>query len=220
MNKNSRDKETPIYKRLSDEQQKDLIRAGIKEFADKGFSGANLSHIAKSAGISVGVIYKYYEDKNALFLACVHYGMESLSRLLRDIISHEDNLELCVKTIINVLIQTSIDGNEINRMYHTISSMEASIFAKELAKEIESVTAEVYTKLIKKAQQEGKIDKNVNPALFAFFFDSLLMMIQFSYSCDYYRERLMLYCGEDIFNNNEKMAEELTKFLLNALLAK
>lgn len=219
MNKYSR-VETTIYKRLSDEQQTNLIRAGIKEFADKGFSGANLSRIARSAGISVGVIYKYYEDKNALFLACVHFGMESLSTLLHDIISHEDDLELCVKTIINVLIQTSIDDNEINRMYHTISSMEASIFAKELAKEIESVTAEVYTGLIKKAQQEGKVDPNANPALFAFFFDSLLMMIQFSYSCEYYRERLMLYCGEEIFNDNEKMAAELTRFLLNALQAK
>ena len=91
-----------IYKKLSDEQQTNLIRAGIKEFADKGFSGANLSKIARNAGLSVGVIYKYYEDKNALFLACVHFGLESLSNLLHDIISHEDDLELCVKTIINV----------------------------------------------------------------------------------------------------------------------
>ena len=102
-------------------------------------------------------------------------------------------------------------------MYNTISSMEANIFAKELAKEIEGVSAKVYVELVSKAQKNGKIDKAADSMLFAFFFDSVLMMIQFSYSCDYYRERLKLYCGEDVFQNNQKMISELTRFLLNAL---
>ena len=206
-----------IYHKLSEEKQNALINAGIKEFADKGLTGASLSKIAKNAGISVGVIYKYYSDKNALFLACVHYGLETLSEVLSDVISHEDDIELCVKNIVNAVIQTSIDGSEINRMYNTISSMEANIFAKELAKEIEGVSAKVYVELVTKAQGNGKIDKAADPRLFAFFFDSILMMIQFSYSCDYYKERLKLYCGEDVFQNNEKMINELTRFLLNAL---
>ena len=206
-----------IYQKLSEEIQNDLINAGIKEFADKGLTGASLSAIAKNAEISVGVIYKYYSDKNALFLACVHYGLETLSEVLNDVISHEDDIELCVKNIVNAVVQTSIDGSEINRMYNTISSMEANIFAKELAQEIEGVSAKVYCDLIAKSQKMGKIDKNADSNLFAFFFDSILMMIQFSYSCDYYKERLKLYCGQDVFENNEKMVNELTRFLLNAL---
>lgn len=206
-----------IYQKLSEEKQNDLINAGIKEFADKGLTGASLSAIAKNAGISVGVIYKYYSDKNALFLACVHYGLETLSEVLNDVISHEDDIELCVKNIVNAVVQTSIDGSEINRMYNTISSMEANIFAKELAQEIEGVSAKFYCDLIAKSQKMGKIDKNADSNLFAFFFDSILMMIQFSYSCDYYKERLKLYCGQDIFENNEKMVNELARFLLNAL---
>ena len=180
-------------------------------------TGASLSVIARNAGISVGVIYKYYSDKNALFLACVHYGLETLSDVLNDVISHEDDIELCVKNIVHAVIQTSIDGSEINRMYNTISSMEANIFAKELAQKIEGISSKVYTELIAKAQKLGKIDKTADSRLFAFYFDSLLMMIQFSYSCDYYKERLKLYCGEDVFENNEKMVNELTRFLLNAL---
>ncbi|MDD7416539.1 MAG: TetR/AcrR family transcriptional regulator [Treponemataceae bacterium] len=193
------------------------MNAGIREFADKGLTGASLNKIAKDAGLSVGVIYKYYEDKNSLFLACVHFGLEALTDLLSQVISHEDDFELCVKKIVNTVIQTSIDGSEINRMYNTISSREANIFAKELANEIEGVSAKVYKGLFEKAQKEEKWIKNADPAYFAFFFDSILMMIQFSYGCDYYHERLKLYCGEDAFENNEKMADQLTKFLLNAM---
>ena len=214
---NSDNWSSKIYQKLSEEKQNDLINAGIKEFADKGLTGASLSAIAKKAGISVGVIYKYYSDKNALFLACVHYGLETLSEVLNDVISHEGDIELCVKNIVNAVVQTSIDGSEINRMYNTISSMEANIFAKELAQEIEGVSAKVYCDLVAKSQKMGKIDKNADSKLFAFFFDSILMMIQFSYSCYYYKERLKLYCGQDVFEDNEKMVTELTRFLLNAL---
>ena len=105
-------------------------------------------------------------------------------------------------------------------MYNTISSREANIFAKELANEIEGVSAKVYKGLFEKAQKEEKWIKNADPAYFAFFFDSILMMVQFSYGCDYYHERLKLYCGEDAFENNEKMADQLTKFLLNAMNCK
>ena len=58
-----------MYKKLTDEQIQIIIDSGIAEFAHEGFVGANLSRIAKSAGVSVGVIYKYYADKKDLFLA-------------------------------------------------------------------------------------------------------------------------------------------------------
>jgi len=213
----SRQKRHIIYKKLDESKIEDLINAGIEEFSQKGISGGSLSNIAKKAGLSVGVIYKYYEDKNSLFLACVRYSLEKLSNLLDEVLANEEDFELCVGKIIHVLIESSSTDQKINKMYNTISSREADIFAKELADEIEGISAKVYTELITKAQHEGKINPEANPALFAFFFDSLLMMIQFSYSCDYYKERLKIYCGPEIFTNNELMEKELTRFLLSAL---
>lgn len=52
--------------------------------------------------------------------------------------------------------------------------------------------------------------------MFAFFFDTLLMTLQFSYTCDYYRERLKLFCGDDIFGDDERMVKELLKFIESA----
>ena len=67
-----------MLKKLTEEQQARLIDTAILEFADKGFKGAGLSRIAKKAGVSVGVIYKYYEDKDALFNACVKNTLDYL----------------------------------------------------------------------------------------------------------------------------------------------
>ena len=38
----------------------------IKEFADNGFENTSIQQIAKKAGISVGSIYKYFENKETI----------------------------------------------------------------------------------------------------------------------------------------------------------
>lgn len=206
-----------MYKKLTDEKLDALIQAGITEFADKGFDKANLSLIAKNAGISVGVIYKYYEDKEALFLACVRFCLDALTEALKDVAFKSENLEESIRSVIHTLIVHAKEHQDINRMYHEITAGGAKQFSKVLAEEVEGISALVYTDLIRKAQAENKCRKDADPAMFAFFFDNLFMMLQFSYSCDYYRERLKLYCGEEIFEETEVIEAQLGKFLSGAL---
>lgn len=208
-----------MYKRLSDEKLDQLISAGIREFAEKGYDKANLSTIARHAGISVGVIYKYYQDKEALFLACVRFSLEALTNALKEVAFKSDDFEESIKGVIHTLIVHAKEHEDINRMYHEITAGGARQFSKMLAEEVEGISALVYTDLVRKAQEDGVCRKDIDPAMFAFFFDNLFMMMQFSYSCEYYRERLKLYCGEDIFNQDDKIEEELLKFLLGALKA-
>ena len=52
--------------------------------------------------------------------------------------------------------------------------------------------------------------------MFAFFFDNLLMMLQFAGCCDYYRERFRLYCGGTPEEREAQLERELLKFLESA----
>lgn len=206
-----------MYEKLSDEKQHKILQAAIGEFAEKGYERAGISTIARSAGVSVGVIYKYYKDKDALFLSCVRSSLSPLSEALTEAAQKSDRLGESLRSVIRALIEHAHKHRKVNRMYHEITAISAGKFSRELAGEIESISALVYTELIRKAQAEHKCRSDGDPRLFAFFFDNLLMMLQFSYSCDYYRERLKLYCGEDVFENDEKMASELERFLSGAL---
>jgi AcrR family transcriptional regulator len=49
----------------------ELIEAGLAEFALNGFAGTRLEDVARRAGVSKGTIYRYFADKEALFLAAV-----------------------------------------------------------------------------------------------------------------------------------------------------
>ncbi len=58
-------------KRRKEARPGEIIEAGLMEFADKGFAATRLIDVAKRAGITKGTIYRYFADKEALFLAAV-----------------------------------------------------------------------------------------------------------------------------------------------------
>ncbi len=203
-----------MLKKLSPEKQQEIIDCAVHEFADRGLKDAKLGNIAKAAGISVGVLYKYYEDKNALFLACVRYVTGKLEEFLGELLSHEDKPLNYARALIKELQAYSSRHGEYIRLYHVTTC--TSDYAEEVAKEIEGYRSEVYVRFIAQAQQKGLVRGDLDPGLFAFFFDSLLTVMQFSYSCPYYTERMKLYAGADILERDVYVAEQLLRFLESA----
>ena len=58
-----------MYKKLDEKTMHLILETGIDQFARFGLDRANINTIAKAAGVSVGVLYKYFGDKDSFFLA-------------------------------------------------------------------------------------------------------------------------------------------------------
>lgn len=206
-----------MYKKLDEEMMSKILETGIDEFAENGLDRANINIIAKKSGVSVGVIYKYYGDKDNFFLACVRHSLKVLEQVLRDTVTEETDVMTCIRSVVYALLDHSKNHKNYNVMYNEITSGSCKRYAAVLAEEIEKSTAVAYEKLIEKAKQSGKVRSHIDSHMLAFFFDNMLMMMQFSYSCDYYRERMKIFCGEDALEQDEKIAEEFIRFIGNAL---
>ena len=87
----------------------------------------------------------------------------------------------------------------------------------KIASEMEGITANLYASIIKKAQDDGIVRNDINPKYSAFFLDNLFVLLQFSYSCEYYKKRLKMFIDENVFDNDDLVAEELLKFIKGAL---
>lgn len=205
-----------MLKKLTQEQWTYILETGIREFAAQGFDRANINVIAKKAGISVGVLYKYFKDKEAFFLACLNQSLTILEAVLRDSLSGEHKLLERAEKIIRAVQKTSREHVDYINMYLSITTGSNRKFAPELAKRIEGMTAEVYAQFIKDAQKSGDIRQDADPKMFAFFFDNLLMMLQFSYGCDYFQKRFKVFAGDDILSKDEFVVSEMLKFLESA----
>lgn len=206
-----------MYKKLDEDTLYTILETGIDEFADKGLDRANINVIAKKSCVSVGVIYKYYKDKDNFFLACVRHSLKLLEQVLRDTFSDDTDVMTCIRRIVYALLEHSRKHKNYNVMYNEITSGSCKRYAAVLAKEIETCTALVYEQLMETAKRSGEVEINIDSRMLAFFFDNLLMMLQFSYSCDYYRERMKIFCGDDVLDKDEKVAEEFIGFISAAL---
>lgn len=206
-----------MYKKLDEKTMHLILETGIDQFARFGLDRANINTIAKAAGVSVGVLYKYFGDKDSFFLACVRHSLAQLDQVLQEAVAHETDIESGIRSIISALIVHAREHQCHNALYNEITSGGCKKYAKELAGEIEGRTARVYSQLLENARAAGTVDPELDPALFAFFLDNLFMMLQFSYSCDYYAERMKIFCGADIADDTEKVTEYFIRFAKNAL---
>jgi AcrR family transcriptional regulator len=54
--------------RIKDERREQIFKAALQIFARKGLAAARISDIAAAAGLSYGLVYHYFRDKEELFV--------------------------------------------------------------------------------------------------------------------------------------------------------
>ena len=70
--------------------QQKILEAAKQEFLEKGFQGASLRNIVKTAGVTTGAFYGYYSNKEALFAALVE---EHAAAVMGCFMQAQDNFE-------------------------------------------------------------------------------------------------------------------------------
>ena len=206
-----------MLKPLTKEQTDKILSIAAEEFADKGFAGTAIGSVARKAGVSVGVIYKYYAGKEDLFNACVSKSLESMEEVLDMTGNDGGSLMDMIGNLISRMQSFAREKPEYIRLYHQITVSGSPAGKTQTAELIESSTAGIYEEFIRKASETGEIRNDIDPAAFAFLIDNLLMMLHFSYACDYYIDRFRIYFGEDAAGNDEEVREQMLKFIGAAL---
>lgn len=70
-------------------QRERILCAAQTCFAESGFHAASMATIADTAGMSPGLIYRYFESKNAIILAIIDKQLTVLRRRIRELHSTE-----------------------------------------------------------------------------------------------------------------------------------
>jgi AcrR family transcriptional regulator len=213
-------KNMETFNKISEEKRNKIIEYAATEFAEHGFASANINRIAEKAGVSIGSMYKYFENKEDLYLKIIHFSVEKMKSILDVIIESEGELLNKIEMIISAIQSYSRSNIYLNKLYNEMTTESYSELVWKIASDMEGISAELYASLIKKAQDAGEVRKDIDPKMAAFFLDNLFILLQFSYSCEYYKERLKMFAGEDIFENDDLVAEQLIKFIKGALFLK
>lgn len=201
------------FDKLPAEKRDRILRVAVEEFANNGFENTSIQQIAKKSEISVGSVYKYFENKETLFSMVVRGGLSSLENLLIGLADSSEDILVKAEKIIRALLQFSRENPELVKLYCRLTTTDNSEFLTGISQHIEAMSASIYTVAISKAQETGDVRSDVNPAFFAFLLDNLFMMLQFATSCDYYKERFFIYTGKQATESDDLIVEQTLKFL-------
>lgn len=207
----------PTFDNIPPEKRARVIDAATKEFAKKGYHDASVGSIAAKAGISVGAIYKYFENKQDLFLTIIDESIVRIENLLLGLAKTDEDVMIKVEKILREIISVSREDGVLINLYNSMTSINDKKLASQFAREMEQITAEIYTRAIIEGQANGEIRKDIDPKVAAFLIDDLFMSLQFSFANDYYIQRFKIYCGENAIDKDEFIIHEVLKFVKSAL---
>lgn len=120
----------PKQKRSIEKKNK-IIDAGFQLFCEKGYHNTTTAEIAKTAGVSTGILYNYFSDKKEIFLICIsNYGRliaEPMFALFNEI---DPTLDLA--NTLTLLIDRLVESHYVTKDAH--EEMESMSHAdKEVA---------------------------------------------------------------------------------------
>lgn len=99
---------TPLqYREIREVKMALIMDTALEHFANEGYYITTINHIAKHAGISKGLMYNYFESKEALLMAIIHRSVNEIYNYFdidRDGYLSESEFEYFIRKI-NVILR-------------------------------------------------------------------------------------------------------------------
>jgi AcrR family transcriptional regulator len=81
------------------EKKEKILHAALELFAKDGFKTTSTSKVAKHAGVSEGLIFRHFENKDGLLQAIMKEGEERIKVIFSDIVFETDPQTVIHKTL-------------------------------------------------------------------------------------------------------------------------
>ena len=204
------------FDKISEEKREKILDAAINEFARKGYNAANVNTIAKNAGVSIGSIYNYFATKEDIALTILDKGYSLLDEVFSGIDLVSGDIFDKIEKLIRAAQKYSRKYPQITQMYLDISSEGLAHLSDKLSMKLESISARFYQSIITESIKEGIVDSSLDPEIASFCLDNIILVLQYSYSSQYFKERIKIFAGDDIHEQDEKVVQGMMRFIRNA----
>ena len=205
------------FDNISEDRRQKVLDGAISEFAANGYNATNINVIARKAGISIGSMYSYFESKEALFLTIIDKGFHLLENALQEASEQAEDIFELFEKLLRASRYYAVRYPELNQIYLDMTTQGLSSLSSKLSKQMESITAMLYCDFIRKAKASGTVSRDTDEQLVSFCLDNLIIMFQFSFTSDYYKERMKIFLGPETTNDEERIIQGVMSFARKAL---
>ena len=129
------------------EKQERILQAALELFAQEGFRATSTSKVARKAGVSEGLIFRHFGNKDGLLEAIVKQGEEKVKVLFADVVLETDPKEVIRKTM---QIGQKMNHNEADADFWKLQykiKWELELYGEHKIEPLERALASAFEKL-------------------------------------------------------------------------
>lgn len=154
--------------------RKSILASALIEFSTKGYAGARVDEIARSAGVSKPMIYEYFGDKDAIYAAALREAYVQI----REGESALDLGGLSPDAAIEALVEFTMEHFRKNPWFISMlntENLQGGNTIREIhdASDIQSTLIGEIAKILKRGQEMDQFRQNIDPVELYIFIASL-----------------------------------------------
>lgn len=159
------------------DRRKQILRAAVEVFAERGFHRTRVSDIAKRAGVAYGLIYHYFDSKDDVLNSVFAENWAVFIKVLHDI---EASTELSAVRKLESIAALLVDALRVAPMIiqviiQEISRSDRFVQANKLSAFEEAFS--VVHRIIVSGQRTGELKSSLDPRVGAYIFFGALETI-------------------------------------------
>ncbi|MDD2736283.1 MAG: TetR/AcrR family transcriptional regulator [Desulfuromonadaceae bacterium] len=153
-------------KKIKIGRREELIQTAVDFFSENGFQGTSVRDIANKLGVSISVIYHYFNNKEELWSAIIEYSVKHLPEKLELAVMGGGHALERLRRLLRAHLTASSNYSKETIIF--LSKQDRISETGELAsKEIEIKVLYIYVQILEELQREGLV-KAHNTKILAF----------------------------------------------------
>jgi TetR/AcrR family transcriptional regulator, fatty acid metabolism regulator protein len=151
------------------DRRKQILKAAVKVFAERGYHGCRISDVAEEAGVAYGLVYHYYGNKDGLLSSIFDTNWAFFGKAVDDIVQSPEPAREKIVHIIDFVFS----AYEMAPLVVKVLILEfgrSSRLGEALDHPTVGRVFESMTKLFRDARAAGELHQDIDPASMTMIF--------------------------------------------------
>ncbi|MFL1405908.1 TetR/AcrR family transcriptional regulator [Marinobacter sp. M1N3S26] len=152
--------------RKRQEKKDQIASSALQALQELGYANTSLRDIAEKAGLSLGMLHYYFEDRTALILHCVTAYKTTFISLLREAVGNADGREAIMDALAKGLATTIVEDASTHRLWYDLRSQ--ALFDptfRPAVRDIEQALIEIVAMAATRAGKADEVDASLGYAV-------------------------------------------------------
>jgi len=203
------------FEKLPKEKQTKILDAAADAFASKGYYGSGIKDICERADISNGALYKYFLNKEELFMAVLERCQQIMVEYLYE---KHTKIEISILNTIEEYLKEIADICErfpaYLTVYSNLGSPHMEMFSERFSERFKESGKYIYD-MVREAKKRGEVIEEIDERALGFLIDNQFILFLYSMLSDYHDKRFRSFMT--IEDEIELSTEMKIAFIMNSI---